>query len=70
MSEKTKAWLKALAERTLSTAAETALGVIGGAAVFGEVNWRTVISATGLSIIVSILKNLIFTPTEVKAVTK
>lgn len=70
MSEKTKAWLKALAERTISTAAETAIATIGAATMIGEVNWKTVLSATGLAVVLSILKNLVKQPAEVKAVSK
>lgn len=66
----TKEWAKALAERVISTAAETAIATIGAATMIGEVNWKTVASATGLAVVLAVLKNLVKKPTEVKAVSK
>lgn len=68
MSEPTKTWLKAVAERTISTAAETAIATIGAATLIGDVNWGAVASATGLAVVLTILKNFVKMPTEVKAV--
>lgn len=65
-----KEWLKALAERVISTAAETAIATIGAATLIGEVNWKTVASATALSVVLAVLKNLVKKPAEVKAVEK
>lgn len=70
MSNKTKKWLKAVGERTISTAAETALATIGAASLIGDVDWKMVASATALSVVVAVLKNLVFQPSETKAVSE
>ena len=49
-------WAKATAIRVLATMCETAIGIIGAASLIGEVNWVTVISATALSGIVTLLR--------------
>ena len=58
-------WLKAAAIRAVRTVAQTALGVIGGSALFSEVNWGTVASAALLAGIVSLLMSVAGLP-EVK----
>lgn len=70
MSNKTKKWLKAVGERTISTAAETALATIGAAGLIGDVDWKMVASATALSVVATILKNLVFQPSETKVVSE
>ena len=70
MNDSMKKWLKAVGERTISTAAETALATIGAAGLIGDVDWKMVASATALSVVVTILKNLVFQPSEIKAVSK
>ena len=52
-------WWEAVGIRVIKTCAETALGVIGGSAlVVSDVNWGVVLSAVGLSAVVTILLNL------------
>lgn len=50
-----KQWLMAATVRALKTAAQTAIGVIGTAAVMGDVVWPMVLSAAGLAMVVSYL---------------
>ena len=54
MSEKWKAWWKAAGIRAIKTMAETAIATIGAAAVLSAVEWPVVLSATILSLLVSI----------------
>lgn len=53
-----KNWFKAAAIRAIKTMAQTAIAIIGTAAVLNDVNWIAVISATilagGLSMLTSI----------------
>ena len=53
-----KAWFKAAAIRAIRTAAQTAVGVIGGSAVMGDVSWQIVGSAALLAAILSILMSI------------
>ena len=48
-------WLKAAGLRAIKTMAQSALGVIGAAAVFGDVNWPMVGSAALLAGCVTLL---------------
>lgn len=48
-------WIKAAGIRALKTVAETAVATIGTTAVFSQVDWRLVISASMLSGILSLL---------------
>jgi hypothetical protein len=48
-------WIKAAGVRAIKTIAETAIAIIGTAAVMGEVNWAMVASASALSGILSLL---------------
>lgn len=50
-----KAWWKAAGVRAVKTVAQTAAATIGTAAVLGEVNWITVLSASVLAGILSLL---------------
>ena len=58
MKEKTKKWLKAAGIRALKTVAQTAIATIGTTAVFHEVNWLIVGSASLLAGILSLLTSL------------
>ena len=51
-------WFKAAGIRAIKTVAQTAIGVIGSAAVIGEVNWIMVGSAAALAGIVSLLTSV------------
>ena len=53
-----KKWAKAAAIRAVKTVAQTAVGVIGASAVMGDVNWLTVVSASGLAGVVSLLTSV------------
>ena len=53
-----KTWWKAAAVRAVKTVAQTAVGVIGAAAVLGAVDWPMVISAAALAGIVSLLTSV------------
>jgi hypothetical protein len=51
-------WTKAAGVRAIKTVAQTAVGVIGTAAVLDAVNWQTVVSAAVLAGLVSLLTSL------------
>lgn len=54
----TKEFWKAALIRALHTIAQTAIAVIGTAAVLEEVNWMYVLSASALAGVVSLLKSI------------
>lgn len=54
----TKSWLKAAGIRSLKTIAQTAVATIGTTAVLAQVDWKTVISASILAGILSILTSI------------
>ena len=58
MKEKLIEWLKAAGVRALKTIAQTAIASIGTAAVFGDVNWAVVASASGLAGVLSLLTSV------------
>lgn len=58
MKEKTKKWFKVAGIRALKTVAQTAIATIGTTAVFHEVNWLIVGSASLLAGILSLLTSL------------
>ena len=58
MSEKTITWGKAALVRAVKTAAQTAAATIGTTLVISEVNWALVLSAAGISGLLSILTSL------------
>lgn len=60
-----KKWLKAALIRAIKTVAQTAIGVIGGAALFSDVNWVVVGSSALLAGIMSMLMSIAGLP-EVK----
>jgi hypothetical protein len=53
-----KKWLKASLTRALRTVAQTALATIGTSVLLSDVNWLSVVSASLLSGIISILMSL------------
>lgn len=61
-----KQWWAAAGIRALKTAAQTAVGCIGAAAVLGDVQWAYVASAAVLAAVVSMLTSVAGLP-EVKA---
>ena len=58
MSEKTITWGKAALVRAVKTAAQTAAATIGTTLVMSEVSWILVLSAAGISGLLSILTSL------------
>lgn len=54
----TKSWLKAAGIRSLKTIAQTAVATIGTTAVLAQVDWKTVISASILAGILSMLTSI------------
>lgn len=58
MSEKTITWGKAALVRAVKTASQTAAAIIGTTLVISEVNWALVLSAAGISGLLSILTSL------------
>lgn len=58
MSTKTKKWIKAAAMRSIKTVAQSAVAMIGTAALVSDVDWEMVVSASILSGILSILTSL------------
>ena len=56
--EKILRWLKAAGVRAIKTVAQTALATVGTAAALGQVNWLTVLSASALAGILSLLTSL------------
>ena len=65
MSDKTKKWIKAALIRAVKTVAQSAVAMIGTAAVMGDVSWGMVASAAALSGILSLLTSVAGLP-EVK----
>lgn len=53
-----KKWIKAASIRALRTVAQAALGAIGGAAMFSEVDWVVVGSTALLAGIISMLMSI------------
>lgn len=58
MNGKTLRWLKAAGIRAIKTVAQTAVATIGTTAVFSEVNWMLVGSASLLAGILSLLTSV------------
>ena len=54
----TRKWFKAAGVRALKTVAQTAIATIGTAMLINEVNWLTVMSASALSGVLSILTSI------------
>lgn len=51
-------WLKAAGIRAAKTIAQTAVATVGTSAVFADVNWRVVISASLLAGLLSLLTSV------------
>ncbi|MCD8091023.1 MAG: holin [Clostridiales bacterium] len=58
MSDYFKSWIKAAGVRAVKTVAQTAVATIGTAAVIGEVNWVSVVSASVLAGVLSVLTSV------------
>ena len=58
MSKKAIAWVKAAGIRAIKTVAQTAVATIGTSAVFGDVNWIMVGSASVLAGVLSLLTSV------------
>ena len=54
----TKTWFKAALVRAVKTVAQTAIATIGTTALFTEVSWLVVLSASGLAGVLSILTSI------------
>lgn len=65
-SVNTQRWIKAAGVRAIKTAAQTAIGTIGAAAVIGAVDWAMVLSASALAALLSVLTSITGLP-EVSA---
>ena len=57
-----KAWLKAAGVRAVKTIAQSAIAMIGTAAVLDEVNWMMVVSGAALAGVLSLLTSLAGSP--------
>lgn len=58
MSDKTKKWIKSALIRAVKTVAQTMVATIGTSAVFAQVNWTMVVSASLLAGLLSILTSI------------
>ena len=58
MSKDKLQWLKAAGIRAVKTIAQTAVATIGTATVLGSVDWKMVVSASGLSGVLSLLTSV------------
>lgn len=65
VSVDTQKWMKAAAVRAVKTMAQTAVGVIGTAAVVSAVDWKMAVSASVVAGVVSLLTSVAGIP-EVK----
>ena len=67
MKNNFKKWVKCAGIRAIKTVAQSAIATIGTSAVFDEVNWIVVLSASALAGILSILTSIAGLPeVEVK----
>ena len=58
ISVNTKKWLKAAAVRAVKTMAQTAVSVIGTAAVMSAVDWKVALSSAAVAGVASILTSI------------
>lgn len=56
--DKFKSWIKAAGIRALKTFAQTAVATIGTAALFAEIDWIIVASASGVAAVLSLLTSV------------
>ena len=56
--DKFKSWIKAAGIRALKTFAQTAVATIGTAALFAEIDWVIVASASGVAAVLSLLTSV------------
>lgn len=54
----TRTWFRAAAHRAVRTVAQTAVALVGTAAVFSDVDWAMIASASGLAGVLSILTSV------------
>lgn len=54
----TKQWWKAAGIRAIKTFAQAAIATIGSSAVFSDVNWMVVLSASALAGVLSLLTSV------------
>lgn len=66
MNTKTKKWIKAAGIRALKTVAQTAIATIGSSAIFSDVKWVMVLSASALAGVLSLLTSIAGLP-EIKS---
>lgn len=65
MKKKFITWIKAASVRAIKTVAQTFVASVGTAKVFGDVNWKIVISASLLAGVLSLAMNIAGLP-EIK----
>lgn len=58
MKSNTKKWIKAAAIRALKTVSQTAIAVLGTSMLISDVDWLTLLSASALSGLLSILTSV------------
>ena len=58
MNDKTRIWLRCAGIRAIKTMAQTAVAMIGTAAVMSSVDWKMVLSASVLAGILSMLTSV------------
>lgn len=60
--EKFKKWIKKAGMRAVRTIAQSAIATIGAAAVFADVDWVMVVSASLLAGVLSLLNSIVSLP--------
>ena len=58
MSNKLKEWIKCASVRAIKTVCQTAVGLIGTAVAFADVDWKVVVSASLLAGLTSLLTSV------------
>ena len=62
MKTNMKQWMKAAGIRAVKTVAQAAVAIIGTSVVLSEVNWQTVVSASVLAGLLSLLTSVMGLP--------